>query len=58
MESDKPAAAEKKQVSGQIQRDRLEAKEKRKNIVHPKDKCFKCQEKPTIAYRNGLVCCK
>ena len=58
MEKESPSIPEKKEVSGQIQRDRLEAKERRRNIVHPKDKCFKCQAKPTIAYRNALVCCK
>ena len=39
-------------------RERLENKEKRRNLVHPKDLCFKCHAKPTIAYRNGLVCCR
>ena len=41
-----------------LEKARLDAKEKRRNIVHPKNLCFKCHAKPTISYRNSLVCCK
>jgi len=46
------------QTDSLIERERLENKAKRRNIVHPKNKCFKCLAPPAIAYRNGLVCCK
>lgn len=37
---------------------KLEEKERRRNLVPSKTLCFKCKEKPNIAYRNGLVVCK
>lgn len=47
-----------KESDSLLVKERLENKERRRNIVHPKNLCFKCHAKPTIAYRNGLVCCK
>lgn len=41
-----------------IENQRREAKERRKNLVHESNKCFKCKGVPHLKYRNGLVVCK
>ena len=41
-----------------VEIERRQAKERRRNHVHEKNKCFKCKGVPHITYRNGLVACK
>ena len=57
--NNKSEKKEKKEISGYIQRQREEAKEKRRRAKPPKNLCFKCKKAvPTFKYRNGLKCSK